>query len=420
MDNHLSPVGAFPMDVTQLLSNTKQNKASDLHLSPGNPPINRISGELKRLSDTPLTADEIRQMAYSVMSDAQRANYEENLEIDFAISFGKDARFRVNVFTTRNGPAAVFRSIPTVIPTLEDLQTPAILKKLSELERGIILVTGPTGSGKSTTLAAMINHINETTGRHIVTIEDPVEFYHTSKKSLVNHRELGADTKSFGRALKSVLREDPDVILVGEMRDHETISLALTAAETGHLVFGTIHSNSAAKTIDRIIDVFPGEEKDMVRAMLSSSLQAVITQTLLKKADGNGRVAAHEILVGTNAVRNLIRENQIAQIYSMIQMGVRIGMQTMEDAVRALRDNGTITEEEAGRVLHKVSDSSLSEEDNEKLAGIRARMGAPGEVARKGISAPTAAKDPTLQQPVPRPAQPPAPTPTDGGEGYNF
>jgi twitching motility protein PilT len=398
------------MDITELLGSMKQNGASDLHLSPNNPPLNRVSGELLAMSSTLLSGDDIRQMLYSLMSEHQRAVFEEEMEIDFAISFNQETRFRVNCFTTRSGMAAVFRSIPSKVPTLEDLQVPEVIKKLSELERGIILVTGPTGSGKSTTLAAMIDHINRTSRRHIVTIEDPVEFYHTSKKSLINHRELGTDTKSFGRALKSVLREDPDVILVGEMRDHETISLALTAAETGHLVFGTIHSNSAAKTIDRIIDVFPGDEKDMVRAMLSSSLQAVITQTLLKRADNKGRIAAHEILLGTNAVRNLIRENQIAQLYSMIQMNMRLGMQTMEDAVKSLRDQKIITSEEAQRVLAKSDDSNLSDTDMEKIEGIRQRMGV-HDVQRKGVdTGDSRAIDPTIVK-----------TPLSGNpEGYDF
>lgn len=245
------------MDITQLLAFTMQNNASDLHLSPNNPPIIRAHGDLKRIKSDPLRSDDIRTMLYSVMTEDQRADFEREMELDFAIAFGEKARFRVNIFTTRTGTAAVFRSIPSLIPTIEELDLPKVMRRFAELEKGLVLVTGPTGSGKSTTLASLINYINETEARHIITVEDPVEFFHTSKKSLVNHRELGTDTKSFSRALKSALREDPDVVLVGEMRDHETISLALTAAETGHLVFGTLHSNTAAKTIDRIIDVFP-------------------------------------------------------------------------------------------------------------------------------------------------------------------
>lgn len=344
------------MDITQLLAFVMQNNASDLHLSSGNPPIVRVYGTLKRLKADPLTADGIRNMLYSVMTDDQRADYEKDLELDFAISFGEKARFRVNAFTNRGGSAAVFRTIPSVVPTMEELELPSIMRRFAELEKGIVLVTGPTGSGKSTTLASMINHINETMPKHILTVEDPVEFFHTSKKALINHRELGADTHSFARALKSALREDPDVILVGEMRDHETISLALTAAETGHLVFGTLHSNSASKTIDRIIDVFPAGEKEMIRAMLSSSLQGIVAQTLLKKAGGNGRVAAFEVLVGTSAVRNLIRENQIPQMYSMIQTGARYGMVTMEDAIHGLLEQGLVDKEEARTALLKTTD----------------------------------------------------------------
>ena len=344
------------MDITQLLAFVMQNNASDLHLSSGNPPIVRVYGTLKRLKADPLTADGIRNMLYSVMTDDQRADYEKDLELDFAISFGEKARFRVNAFTNRGGSAAVFRTIPSVVPTMEELELPSIMRRFAELEKGIVLVTGPTGSGKSTTLASMINHINETMPKHILTVEDPVEFFHTSKKALINHRELGADTHSFARALKSALREDPDVILVGEMRDHETISLALTAAETGHLVFGTLHSNSASKTIDRIIDVFPAGEKEMIRAMLSSSLQGIVAQTLLKKARGNGRVAAFEVLVGTSAVRNLIRENQIPQMYSMIQTGARYGMVTMEDAIHGLLEQGLVDKEEARTALLKTTD----------------------------------------------------------------
>ena len=351
------------MDITQLLAFVMQNDASDLHLSGGNPPIVRVYGSLKRLKADVLTNESIRTMLYSIMTDDQRSEFEKNMEIDFAISFGEKARFRVNAFTNRQGSAAVFRTIPSVVPTMEDLDLPPVIRRFAELEKGIVLVTGPTGSGKSTTLASMINHINENHPKHILTVEDPVEFFHSSKKSLINHRELGNDTHSFARALKSALREDPDVILVGEMRDHETISLALTAAETGHLVFGTLHSSSAAKTVDRIIDVFPTGDKEMIRAMLASSLQGVVAQTLLKKAGGSGRVAAFEILVGTNAVRNLIRENQIPQMYSMIQTGSRYGMITMEDSVHNLLEAGTIDEEEARTVLAKSSDEDGADRD---------------------------------------------------------
>lgn len=361
------------MDITQLLAFVMQNDASDLHLSGGNPPIVRVYGSLKRLKADVLTNESIRTMLYSIMTDDQRSEFEKNLELDFAISFGEKARFRVNAFTNRQGSAAVFRTIPSVVPTMADLDLPPVIRRFSELEKGIVLVTGPTGSGKSTTLASMINHINETQPKHILTIEDPVEFFHTSKKSLINHRELGNDTHSFARALKSSLREDPDVILVGEMRDHETISLALTAAETGHLVFGTLHSSSAAKTVDRIIDVFPTGDKEMIRAMLASSLQGVVAQTLLKKAGGSGRVAAFEILVGTNAVRNLIRENQIPQMYSMIQTGSRYGMITMEDSVHNLLEAGTIDEEEARIVLAKSSDEDGADRDPAVTAAASAK-----------------------------------------------
>lgn len=356
------------MDITQLLAFVMQNNASDLHLSAGNPPIIRAHGVLKRVKGNALTSDQVRGMLYSIMTEEQRAVYERDMEIDFAIAFGEKARFRVNGFTTRQGSSAVLRVIPSVIPMMEDLGLPPVMRRLSELERGIVLVTGATGSGKSTTLASMINHINLNMSKHILTIEDPVEFYHQSKKSLVNHRELGTDTKSFARALKSALREDPDVILVGEMRDYETISLALTAAETGHLVFGTMHASSAAKTVDRIIDVFPANDKEMIRSMISSSLQGVVAQNLLRRADGSGRVAVHEILVGTNAVRNLIRENQLAQIYSMIQTGSRYGMQTMEECVNGLLMRGVIDKDEARRALVKAG-------DEETISGGAARAG---------------------------------------------
>ncbi|MGZ9097197.1 MAG: type IV pilus twitching motility protein PilT [Micavibrio sp.] len=358
------------MDILQLLRFAIQNNASDLHLSPMNAPIIRVHGDLKRVKADALQSDDIRTMLYSVMTEDQRADFEREMELDFAIAYGEKARFRVNAFTTRTGTAAVFRSIPSLVPTMEDLELPPIMRRFADLEKGLILVTGPTGSGKSTTLASMINHINENDGRHIITIEDPVEFFHTSKKSLVNHRELGTDTKSFARALKSVLREDPDVILVGEMRDYETIALALTAAETGHLVFGTLHSNSAAKTIDRIIDAFPTGDKEMIRAMLASSLQGVIAQTLLKKTGGEGRIGAFEILVGTNAVRNLIRENQVAQLYSMIQTGSRYGMITMEDAVNAMLEQGIIDKSEARRALLKTTDDSDDRDADEVAASL--------------------------------------------------
>jgi twitching motility protein PilT len=338
------------MEITELLAFTMQSKGSDLHLSSGNPPLIRISGDLKPLKCDPLTGDQVKAMLYSIMTEEQRAEYEQERDLDFAIAFGESARFRVNAFNINRGPAAVFRTIPTVIPSLDDLHAPAIFRQFAEFEKGLVLVTGPTGSGKSTTLAAMINHINRSEHKHILTIEDPVEFVHHSDRSLVNHREVGKHTKSFARALKSALREDPDVILVGEMRDHETISLALTAAETGHLVMGTLHTSSAAKTIDRIIDVFPGSDKDMVRAMLAGSLQAVISQVLMKRL-GGGRVAAHDILVGTSAVRNLIRENKVPQLVSMMQMGQRYGMQTLEDSVKALVAQGVVAASEMDRFL---------------------------------------------------------------------
>lgn len=364
------------MDITQLLAFTMQNEASDLHLSPNNPPIIRVHGEMRRIKSEPLKSEDIRTMLYSVMTEDQRAEFEREMEIDLAIAFGEKARFRVNAFTTRTGTAAVFRTIPSLIPTMEELELPAIMRRFAELEKGIILVTGATGSGKSTTLASMINHINENDPQHIITIEDPVEFFHTSKKALINHREIGRDTKSFAKALRSALREDPDVILVGEMRDYETISLALTAAETGHLVFATLHSSTAAKTVDRIIDVFPTGDKEMVRAMLASSLQGIVSQTLLKRADGSGRVGAYEILVGTNAVRNLIRENQIAQIYSMIQTGSRYGMITMEDSVKGLLEQGMVSPEEARRVLLKTTDEGDDHEEGVASAALGGgRMG---------------------------------------------
>jgi twitching motility protein PilT len=347
------------LDLTQLLAFAMQNNASDLHLSATSAPIIRVNGQMKRVKADPLSSEEIRSMLYSVMTEEQRADFERDLDLDIAISFGDKARFRVNAFNTRQGAAAVFRAIPSDVPTMEQLELPPAIRKFADLEKGLVLVTGATGSGKSTTLAAIINYINQTKNKHILTIEDPVEFFHKSAKSLVNHREIGGDSKTFKAALKGALREDPDVILVGEMRDYETISLAMTAAETGHLVFGTLHANSAAKTVDRIIDVFPSGDKSMARTMLSSSLEGVIAQSLLRKADGTGRVGAFEILVGTNAVRNLIRENQIPQIYSMLQTGSRYGMITKEEAINNLLLQGAISEEEAYAHLSSAGDEGL-------------------------------------------------------------
>ncbi len=334
------------MDIGELLAFGVKNGASDLHLSAGLPPMIRVDGDIRRINVPSLDHKDVHDMVYDIMNDKQRKDYEEFLECDFSFEVPSLARFRVNAFNHNRGSGAVFRTIPSDILTLEDLNCPGIFKDISDYPRGVVLVTGPTGSGKSTTLAAMVDHKNDNEYGHILTVEDPIEFVHESKKCLINQREVHRDTLGFNEALRSALREDPDVILVGELRDLETIRLALTAAETGHLVFGTLHTSSAAKTIDRIVDVFPSEEKAMIRAMLSESLRAVISQTLLKK-HGGGRIAAHEIMIGTAAIRNLIRENKIAQMYSAIQTGQQFGMQTLDQNLLELVSKGSVSRNDA-------------------------------------------------------------------------
>ncbi|KIA79861.1 type IV pilus twitching motility protein PilT [Chromobacterium amazonense] len=335
------------MEISELLAFTVKNKASDLHLSAGLPPMIRVNGDIRRINLPPMDHHDVHDMVYDIMNDYQRKIFEDTYECDFSFELPGIARFRVNSFIQNRGMASVFRVIPSKVLTLEQLAAPRIFQEIASLPRGLVLVTGPTGSGKSTTLAAMIDYVNENEFSHILTVEDPIEFVHESKKSLINQRELGLQTHSFANALKSALREDPDVILVGELRDLETIRLALTAAETGHLVFGTLHTSSAAKTIDRIVDVFPAGEKEMVRSMLSESVRAVIAQTLLKTKDGQGRVAAHEIMMGTPAIRNLIRENKIAQINSMIQTGQQHGMQTLDQCLADLVRRNVVSPAEA-------------------------------------------------------------------------
>ncbi|WP_062263268.1 type IV pilus twitching motility protein PilT [Endozoicomonas arenosclerae] len=334
------------MDITELLAFSYKQGASDLHISAGLPPMIRIDGDIRRINLPPMDHKQVHGLIYDIMNDKQRKDYEEKLETDFSFEVPGVARFRVNAFNQSRGSGAVFRTIPSKVLSMEDLGMGQVFKDIAMKPRGLVLVTGPTGSGKSTSLAAMMDFINDTKYEHILTIEDPIEFVHTSKKCLVNQREVHRDTHSFSDALRSALREDPDIILVGEMRDLETIRLALTAAETGHLVFGTLHTTSAAKTIDRVVDVFPGAEKAMVRSMLSESLQAVISQTLLKK-NGGGRVAAHEIMIGTSAIRNLIREDKIAQMYSAIQTGGSLGMQTLDQCLHDLVRKGVVAKEVA-------------------------------------------------------------------------
>ncbi len=334
------------MDITELLAFSAKQGASDLHLSAGLPPMIRVDGDVRRINLPPMEHKEVHRLIYEIMNDRQRKDYEEFLETDFSFEVPGVARFRVNAFTQNRGSGAVFRTIPSKVLTLEDLGMGQVFRDVSMNPRGLVLVTGPTGSGKSTSLAAMVDYINDNKYDHILTIEDPIEFVHESKKCLVNQREVHRDTHGFNEALRSALREDPDIILVGELRDLETIRLALTAAETGHLVFGTLHTTSAAKTIDRVVDVFPAQEKAMVRSMLSESLQAVISQTLMKKV-GGGRVAAHEIMIGTPAIRNLIREDKIAQMYSAIQTGGALGMTTLDQTLTDMVQRRLITRETA-------------------------------------------------------------------------
>jgi twitching motility protein PilT len=334
------------VEIDQLLSFAVKNNASDLHISAGLPPMIRVDGDIKRINMPEMSHKEVHSMIYDIMNDKQRKAYEEFFETDFSFEIPDLARFRVNAFNQARGAAAVFRTIPSEILSLEDLAAPKIFKDIAMYPRGIVIVTGPTGSGKSTTLAAMVDYVNDNRPDHILTIEDPIEFVHQSRRCLINQREVHRDTLGFNEALRSALREDPDVVLVGEMRDLETIRLALTAAETGHLVFATLHTSSAAKTVDRIVDVFPAGEKDMVRSMLSESLKAVVSQTLLKK-NGGGRIAAHEIMIANAAIRNLIREGKIAQMYSAIQTGQALGMQTLDQCLQDLLSKGLVSREEA-------------------------------------------------------------------------
>lgn len=343
------------MDITELLGFSVKQGASDLHITAGMPPLIRVDGDIRRINVPEMDHKQVHSLIYEIMNDKQSKDYEEFLETDFSFEVPNLARFRVNAFMQNRGSAGVFRTIPSKVLGMEQLGMGDIFREISNCARGLVLITGPTGSGKSTTLAAMIDYINDNRYEHILTIEDPIEFVHQSKKCLINQREVHRDTLGFNEALSSALREDPDIILVGELRDLETIRLALTAAETGHLVFGTLHTTSAAKTIDRIIDVFPAAEKDMVRSMLSESLQAVVSQALLKKP-GGGHIAAHEIMIGTSAIRNLIREGKVAQMYSAIQTGASVGMITLDQTLKELLSKGLISRDEA-RAKAKMPDS---------------------------------------------------------------
>src|SRR5262249_4861291 len=375
--------GGVALDLTALLAFAKDEGASDLHISAGMPPMLRLRGQLARLDLAPLSSDEARAAIYDILNDEQKKSFEEYKDIDFALEIPGVSRFRANLLVQGRGLAAVFRVIPTKIKTLEELGMPAVLKDLASRERGLIVVTGPTGSGKSTTLAAMIDFINETRRGHILTIEDPVEFVHESKRCLVNQREVGRHTGSFAAALRAALREDPDVILVGELRDLETTSLAISASETGHVVFATLHTNSASKTIDRIIDIFPSIQQEQVRTMLSESLEGVIAQTLLPTKDGRGRVAALEVLIGVPALRNLIREDKTAQILSVIQTGANLGMQSLDQSLRELFMAGKLSREE---VMRHSSNPRLFEQSGPG-SGAEIDSTAPRPMARPAIAA---------------------------------
>lgn len=334
------------MDITELLAAGVRRRASDLHLSAGLAPMLRVDGEVWPLDWPVLEPTQIAELLSPLLNNHQQKDFETSLETDFAFELPEVARFRVNVFQQHRGMGAVFRTIPSTVQSLESLGLGEVFRRIADLPRGLVLVTGPTGSGKSTTLAAMIDYLNTHRRHHILTLEDPIEFIHQPKNALINQRQVHRDTHSFSAALRSALREDPDVILVGELRDLETIRLALTAAETGHLVFGTLHTTSAAKSVDRVVDVFPAGEKAMVRSMLSESLQAVVSQVLVKKV-GGGRVAVHEIMLGTPAIRNLIREDKVAQMYSAIQTGGALGMTTLDMSLKALVSQGLISREHA-------------------------------------------------------------------------